>query len=552
MLRPTLVAFLLPASLAAPIEGGQAAAMDLAQVAKPVPAERFVSFDADSVTADELADAVENAGGEIVDVLQPLGIALVRAEEVDTFAEAITQKGVIHGSARNRPVGVDDSDPSKPSRIDDLRLTGGVTVSAEGDATRSIVAEPDRVAGADPFEALQWGNDLVGATSAQAHREATGAGVTVAIIDTGVDGTHPDLAGNLDFQRSRDLVRRVDGVATDPHGHGTHVAGIVGAERNGRGIAGVAPDATLVSLRAGTDNGNFFVYEVASAIVAAADQGADVAVMSFYTMPWLYNCASAEDYVAGDVTEEEIAEQVLVRKAILAAVDYAHERGVTLIAATGNESVDLSASQRKDATSPAVPPGKGKTRVVTDNCLDLPNEAPDVISVSAVGPSGERAPYSNYGLGSVDLVAPGGWFDAAVGANRPERTRDYVLSSFPETAARREGLVDAQGEPTNGLARRDCTTDGCGFYSYRVGTSMAAPFVAGVAALAIEHRGIGQASGAPEAGTSLVPQQVAEVLYATAESRSCDGDELCQGTKAENSLYGRGIVNAAAAVDADD
>ena len=69
------------------------------------------------------------------------------------------------------------------------------------------------------------------------------------------------------------------------------------------------------------------------------------------------------------------------------------------MAAAGNGHTNLATPTRVDLTSPDYPPGSERPRTVTDNCLDLPSEAPQVISVSAVGPSTTKADYSNYGFG---------------------------------------------------------------------------------------------------------------------------------------------------------
>ena len=76
----------------------------------------------------------------------------------------------------------------------------------------------------------------------------------------------------------------------DEGGHGTHVAGMVGAALNGMGTTGVAPNVTLVNLRAGQDSGFFFLFETLAALTYAADNGIDVVNMSFFTDPWLFNC----------------------------------------------------------------------------------------------------------------------------------------------------------------------------------------------------------------------------------------------------------------------
>ena len=142
------------------------------------------------------------------------------------------------------------------------------------------------------------------------------------------------MAKNFDRQRSRNFTQDIpaidgpcevatciDPADTDDGGHGTHVAGTVAADDNKLGIAGVAPDATLVNLRAGQDSGYFFLYETVAALTAAGDMRLDVVNMSFYTDPWLYNCASKADYLSGTVSDEEIAEQAFIRQLVLNAVD---------------------------------------------------------------------------------------------------------------------------------------------------------------------------------------------------------------------------------------
>ena len=138
---------------------------------------------------------------------------------------------------------------------------------------------PGGVTSDEPLAELQWDMAMIGATPTGAHRRATGRGVDVGIIDTGIDGSHPDIAPNFEPRRSATSPghpdhRRPCEVApastrpnVDEGGHGTHVAGTVAAARNGFGIAGVAPDATLVNLRAGQDSGYFFMYETVAALV---------------------------------------------------------------------------------------------------------------------------------------------------------------------------------------------------------------------------------------------------------------------------------------------
>ena len=130
--------------------------------------------------------------------------------------------------------------------------------------------------------------------------------VIVAVIDTGIDGSHPDIAPNFNRTLSRNwttdiplidgkCVQDPDHSCQDPNnvdedGHGTHVAGTIAAPINGLGMAGVAPNVTLVNDRAGQDSGFFFLWETVNALKYAGDIGADVANMSFYTDPWQFNC----------------------------------------------------------------------------------------------------------------------------------------------------------------------------------------------------------------------------------------------------------------------
>ena len=104
-----------------------------------------------------------------------------------------------------------------------------------------------------------------------------GAGATVAVVDTGVDDTHPDLAGRL--LGGHDYVER-DDTPQDGSGHGTHVAGIVAATENGVGVAGVAPEAQLVPLRVLDAAGRGSSADVAQAFDDAGDRGIRVVTAS--------------------------------------------------------------------------------------------------------------------------------------------------------------------------------------------------------------------------------------------------------------------------------
>ena len=215
--------------------------------------------------------------------------------------------------------------------------------------------EPERLAHAtswtpdDPFFSYQWHMTAVGVP--EVWDAATGAGVTVAVLDTGVTAGADGFTHAL---QGRDFADN-DGTPNDTDGHGTHVAGtICQATDNGYGTVGVAPDATLLPVRVLGDGGSGSLTDVADGIVWAVDEGADVINLSLG---------------AGGGA-----------RALEAAVSYAVDNGVVVVAASGNE-------------------GRGT--------VSWPAAYDAAIAVGAVDFDGDRATYSNGG-DALDIVAPGG------------------------------------------------------------------------------------------------------------------------------------------------
>jgi subtilisin family serine protease len=332
------------------------------------------------------------------------------------------------------------------------------------------------------------------------------------------------------------------------------VAGIVGAAINGLGVAGVAPKVTLVNIRAGQDSGFFFLDATVNAMVYAAQVGIDVVNMSFFTDPWLFNCAANP----ADSPQEQIEQRTIIAATQL-AVNFARARGVTFVGAYGNEHIDLG-KPTIDTISPDFPPDTAKTRTVDNSCLDMPTEADGVISVTALGPSGRKADYSTYGIEGADVSAPGGWFRDFFGSPQFRTVENEILSTAPKAVLEEAGLIDENGLPLVPDVVRDCEGDVCAYYQYLQGTSMASPHAAGVAALVVGahgHRDRG------DRGLTLNPDATERILKATAEDTPCptpplqtytsegrpaDWNALCEGTLERNGFYGFGIVDALAAV----
>lgn len=292
---------------------------------------------------------------------------------------------------------------------------------AEADQPVSVDLVPN-----DALYAGQWGLPAVSAPTGWDVTTGSSS-VTVAVLDTGVDASHPDLARRL--APGTDLVNR-DSDPTDDNGHGTLVAGIVGADsNNGIGVAGMDWNARLMPVKVLDASGSGYMSTVAEGVVWAADHGAKVINMSL-------------SGATGTST-------------LQSACAYAYQKGVVLVAAAGNDGTDAPR---------------------------YPAAYDSVISVGSL--SGDtRSSYSNYGA-TLELMAPG-------------------------------GLI--------------YTTQKGGSYVRASGTSMAAPFVAGLAALVCS------------ADPTAAPDRVRQVLAATATDLGATGWDP---------EYGWGRIDAAKALAA--
>jgi subtilisin family serine protease len=449
------------------------------------------------------AASIENAGGTVVHDYAAIGVTVARSSDA-SFRTSLGADSRVEGVVDTSGFG---------TRLDGDTFNGGSAPS--GNAP---------VADADSLSGLQW--DMVQIHTPEAHAITGGSpSIVVGDIDTGLDYTHPDLAANVD---DADSVNCLSGVpvpgkvaANDDNGHGTHTAGTIAAAANGIGIVGVAPNVKIAGIKAGNADGFFFPEAVVCAFMWAGSHHINVTNNSYFADPWLFNCRND-------------AEQRAIWTAERRAISYAISQRVTVVAAEGNQADDL-AHPTQDATSPD--DTNPVLRAIHNDCAVVPVEVPGVIGVTADGNKLLKSFYSSYGVGTADVIAPGG--DSILQLT-PAAPNGRVLSTWPASLltvtclpARR--LVDASGAT----------------YCYQQGTSMASPHVAGVAAL-VESLGVTN------------PGSVQALLQGTADPMACPADESiyaffpaldngapqhCQGGTASNSFNGKGQVNALSAVN---
>ncbi|WP_455355265.1 S8 family peptidase [Streptomyces sp. SYSU K217416] len=332
-------------------------------------------------------------------------------------------------------------------------------------------------------ESNRW--DMTQIKADQAWAVTTGSPtVKVGVLDTGVDDQHQDLAPNFNAADSVSCAYgKPDtraGAWRDVGTHGTHVAGTIAAAKNGKGVIGVAPSVKISSVRiAEPDTSMFFAENTICGFMWAGDHGFKVTNNSYYTDPWMFNCP-------------DNADQAAIIEGVKRAQAYAEGKGSLQVAAAGNSNYDL-ANKTTDSSSPN--DSTPVTRNITNACIDIPTELPGVVTVAAMGKGNIKASYSNFGKDIIDIAAPGG--DGSSG----------VYSTVPG-----------------------------GKYSNMNGTSMAAPHVAGVAALL--------ASVNP----ASTPADLRAQLAGQATDTACPSDSRCTGTAARNGFFGEGQVDALKAV----
>jgi subtilisin family serine protease len=440
--------------------------------------------------------AVAAAGGRVVYASAGAGIAVVDSDNAD-FASAMKA---------SRTVTDVDAD---------------VVLNFE----KPVVSEPVEAsianAAAETFGPIQWWLRAVQAPDAWAATGITGQGVRVAVVDGGVHAAHVDLREKVDLVRSRNFTVPSGSTAggctsapgnwncdTGTFWHGTHVSGIIAANASAPnqnvGTIGIAPNATIISVKALHNGSGSFGWVIAGILYAATPIAEDGAGADIINMS-----------LGAETPRKQNAGLVA---ALNRAVNYATARGSLVVVAAGNSGYDMDKPPASVEVAPGVFEPLGPSTIV------VPAESGNAIAISATGPLGfglgatdysRPASYSNYG-NFIWLAAPGGDFALPGSA-----VCTYQRNNPTTTALQLCWVLDMVISTSRGSGASISS------YSWAAGTSMAAPAVAGVAAL-IKQR-----------FPNATPAQLKTKLAQSA---------VDLGKAGQDNFYGHGFVNALRAV----
>ena len=484
-------------------------------------ANRYVVLLSSGTSSEGFSQAVASLGGRVVAVHDGANVAVV--EELS--AAAATRLARVRGVQAVEP---------------DL-IASGVRPAARSLTTMTVNdAGAGAASQANPATAilfgLQWNQVAIGSPAAWAAGHLGSPSVKVAILDSGIDHTWPDLAGLVDVTRSASFLPTSSTNCLDPsdhqlingraataacpalpaffpgkpawadlNGHGTLTAGIVSSK--GIVFAGVTSKVTLMAVKVMNARGSGPFSSILQGVTYATDQGADVINMSLGAVFLRHG-----GYIGF----------------LNAITQYARSRGVTVVVAAGNEGIDLDHSggvYTAFCSSGMVICVSGTGPVVALN----KDGEPDDFGPQFLPTLDEPAIYSNYGTSSIEVAAPGGNYAldeegelasyVAVWGGCSRTTLNYFPSEPPPDDAP-EGTAPSDPRYEKSACTQALRAAG------GIGTSASSPHVAGLAALLVERHGRN-------------PGRIRTIIQQTA-------DDL--GKPGVDSRYGKGRINVARAL----
>ena len=461
------------------------------------PQQTYIILYKKGASTADATQLVTAAGGSLVANWSQIGVVVARSTDA-SFGQSVRANSKVEGAA----------------------ATGGLgtQIKLDDDASGPLPGDAPANSAGDTLTGLQW--DMAQIHAFEAHAISGGSpSVVVGDVDTGLDFNHPDIKPNFDAANSTDCSSGAPQpllAGNDVNGHGTHTAGTIAAAANGSGIVGVAPNVKIAAIKSSNNDGFFFPEMVICSYMWVASHGIDITNNSYFADPWLYNCKNDP-------------EQRAIWKAERRAIQHAQQGGTLVVASEGNNSSDLS-HPTFDNVSPDFPPGSEQEREITNACAVVPNEVPGVIGVTATGDLSLKSFYSDYGISTADVAAPGGDSVLQLTATAPN---GRVLSTYPTGS----GCIRQVFDPATGAK-----------YCYLQGTSMASPHAVGVAALIQSHSGKtgGSLAAALKQATNPLPCPD-DSIYAPFTQLS-GAPVTCQGGIGNNSFYGSGEVDALKAV----
>ncbi|WP_234293306.1 S8 family serine peptidase [Fictibacillus sp. FJAT-27399] len=409
-------------------------------VSQPASAEESASqvhylltFKGNNVPSN-LSAKIEQAGGSVERVVEEIGVVEAKSSSPDFLAKVNADSNV---QAADKELEVYLEDDPNP---------------ADGQPITSI-PQPDWNDPNQNYHELQWDIKKITNDFKSYDINKGNHNTVVGIIDTGMDFNHPDLKANADLAGSKTFVPGTKD-ARDENGHGTHVAGSIAG--NGK-VYGVGPNLTVRSYRVFGATGGAQQSWITDAIVSAANDGVEVINMSLGGWRWMANNL-------GD--KGDSASMVAYHR----AMQYATQKGVTVVVSAGNDSRNLNdihdmQAYWKETYGLDI---KGPSRVA-------PAQVPGVVTVSSSNEwsKDKIAFYSNYGS-VIDVAAPGG-------DNGPTYDALYRQDPKGNYLDKRDFMYRAFSTWPTYLA--PYVTGNLKGYALLHGTSMAAPKVAGIAAV---------------------------------------------------------------------